>query len=202
MRRVICSMGTSLDGYIVDADGEFAWSKPDEELFAFVTEEIRHVDAFVLGRRLYQTMLYWENVDQLPGLSEAELVWARLWQALPKVVFSTTLTSVRGNTRLARRGLAEEIERLRAEPGDGDIAVGGAHLAAQAAELGVIDEYRIRVHPVLVGGGVPFFPRNERHVDLELKESRVFGSGVVYQRYRVTRQGPAARKPRDAGREA
>ena len=103
------------------------------------------------------------------------------------MVFSTTLSEVQGNARLASRGLAEEIALLRNEPGDGDIAIGGAALAAEAAALDLIDEYRIQVLPLLVGGGTPFFAQQERHVDLELIESRTFGSGVVRLRYRVVR---------------
>ena len=116
-----------------------------------------------------------------------EREFAAIWKALPRVVFSTTLSAVQGNARLASGGLAEEIERLRAEPGEGDIAIGGAALAAEAAALGLIDEYRARVCPVLVGGGIPFFPRRERRVDLELVETRTFSSRVVYLRYRVAR---------------
>jgi len=103
------------------------------------------------------------------------------------VVFSTTLSAVQGNARLASGGLAEEIIRLRAEPREDDIAIGGATLAAEAAELGLIDEYRAMVYPVLVGGGTAFFPRRERRVDLELVETRTFSSSVVYLRYRVVR---------------
>jgi dihydrofolate reductase len=180
-------MGLSLDGYIVDAEGGFGWTEPDEDLFSFVTDEIREVGVILLGRRLYETMLFWETADQDPELSEAMLVWAHLWNALPKVVFSTTLRQVVGNARLASAGLAEEIERLRSEPGEGYIAIGGATLAAQAARLGLIDEYRARVYPVLVGGGVPFFDHRERRVDLELIETRSFRTGVVYLHHRVVR---------------
>ena len=102
-------------------------------------------------------------------------------------MFSTTLSAVEGNARLASGGLAEEIGRLRAEAGNGDIAIGGATLAAEAAALGLIDEYRAMVHPVLVGGGIPYFPHSERRVDLELVETRTFSSNVVYLRYRVAR---------------
>jgi dihydrofolate reductase len=131
-------------------------------------------------------MLYWETADQDPSLDDSELEWASLWKPLPKVVFSTTLSAVQGNARLASGGLAEEIERLRAEP-DGDIAIGGATLAAEAAALDLIDEYRAMVYPVLVGGGIPFFPQRERRVDLDLVETRTFSSRVVYLRYRVAR---------------
>jgi dihydrofolate reductase len=187
MRSVTYSMNVSLDGYIVGPDGGFDWTEPDEELFRFVTDEIRGLDVYLLGRRLYETMLYWETADQDPALSESRLEWASIWKPLPKVVFSTTLSAVKGNARLASYDLAEEIERLRAEPGEGDIAIGGATLAAEAAALDLIDEYRARVCPLLVGGGIPFFPRRERRVDLELVETRAFGSGVVYLRHRVAR---------------
>jgi dihydrofolate reductase len=187
MRGVTYSMGVSLDGYIVGPGGDFDWTAPDEEVFRFVTDEIREVGVHLLGRRLYETMLYWETADQDPSLDDSMLQWAALWKPLPKVVFSTTLSAVRGNARLASGGLGEEIERLRAEPGKGDIAIGGATLAAEAAALGLIDEYRARVYPVLVGGGIPFFPQHERRVDLELVETRTFNSKVVHLRYRVAR---------------
>jgi len=185
VRGVTYSMGISFDGYVVGPDGDFGWTAPDEELFRFVTDEVREVGVHLLGRRLYETMLYWETADQDPSLDDSMLEWAAIWRPLPKVVFSTTLSAVQGTARLASGTLAEEIERLRAEPGEGNIAIGGATLAAQAAALGLIDEYRARVHPVLVGGGVPFFPRCERRVDLELVESRTFSSGVLYLRYRM-----------------
>ena len=187
MRTVTYSMGVSLDGYIVGPDGEFAWTAPDEEVFRSHIDEIREVGVHLLGRRLYETMLYWETADEDPSLDAAMLEWAALWKPHPKVVFSTTLAAVQGHARLASGGLAEEIERLRAEPAEGDIAIGGATLAHEAAALGLIDEYRARLYPVLVGGGIPFFPQRERRVDLELVETRTFSSSVVYLRYRVTR---------------
>jgi dihydrofolate reductase len=185
MRSVTYSMNVSLDGYIVGPDGRFDWTAPDAEVFRFWIDEIRQVGVHLLGRRLYETMLYWETAEQEQTLDEAELEWAAIWKALPKVVFSTTLSAVQGNARLVSGGLAEELERLRAEPGQGEIAIGGATLAAEVAAAGLVDEYRAMVYPVLVGGGVPFFPRGERRVDLELVEARSFNSGVVYLRYRV-----------------
>ncbi len=187
MRSVTYSMGVSLDGYIVGPDGGFDWTEPDKEVFRFWIDEIRGVGVHLLGRRLYETMLYWETADQDASLDDTELEWAALWNPLPKVVFSTTLSTVQGNARLASDGLAEEIERLRAEPGEGDIAIGGATLAAEAAASDLIDEYQAMVHPVLVGGGIPFFPQRERRVDLELVETRTFSSKFVYLRYRVAR---------------
>ncbi|HEU4807854.1 MAG TPA: dihydrofolate reductase family protein, partial [Homoserinimonas sp.] len=178
----------SLDGYIVGPDGNFDWTSPDdEEVFRFVTDEIRGVRVYLLGRRLYETMLYWETADQDPSLDDLKREWATIWKSLPKVVFSTTLSTVVGNARLASGGLAEEIEQLRVEPGEGNIAIGGATLAAEAAALGLIDEYLVRVCPLLVGGGVPFFAHEERRVDLKLVETRTFNSGMVYLRYRVSR---------------
>jgi dihydrofolate reductase len=187
MRSVAYSMAVSLDGYIAGPDGRFDWSVPDEEVFRFAIGETRRVGVQLLGRKLYETMLYWETPDQDPSFDDVDREWIAVWRPLPKVVFSTTLTAVQGNARLASGGLAEEIERLRAEPGEGDIAIGGATLAAEAAALDLIDEYRARVYPVLVGGGTPFFPQGERRVDLELVETRTFTSRVVDLRYRVTR---------------
>jgi dihydrofolate reductase len=177
----------SLDGYIVGPDGGFAWTDPDDELFAFAIDQIREVGVHLLGRRLYETMLYWETAAKDPALPAPQVEWASLWNPLPKVVFSSSLAEVDPSARLATGSVAEEIERMRAEPGDGNIAIGGADLAAQVAELDLIDEYRAKVYPVLVGGGVPFFPQAERRVDLELLETRTFPSGVVYLRHRVRR---------------
>ena len=186
MRKVTCSMGVSLDGYIVGPDGSFQWSAPDEELFRFATDEVRQLRVHLLGRRLYESMRYWEAADQ-DALSDLERDFAALWISLPKVVFSSTLTSVVPGYELARGSLAEEVERWRAEPGEGAIGIGGAVLAGEAAGQGLIDEYRLRIHPVLVGGGTPFFPRAERHEDLELLGTRTFGSGVAHLHYRVLR---------------
>jgi len=187
VHAVMVSMGMSLDGFIVGPDGSFEWTAPDEEIFAHHLDGLRTTDAQLMGRRLYETMLYWETADQEPGQTELELEWGARWKRLPKLVFSTTLQEVEGTSRLATGTLAEEIERLRAQPGDGDIAVGGATLAAEAAALGLVDEYRVVVYPVLVGGGIPLFPQRERRVDLELVETRTFDSGPVYLRHRVVR---------------
>lgn len=196
MRKVTYSLGMSADGYIVGPDGRFDWSEPDDEVFRFATDEVRGLHTHLLGRHLYEAMVYWEPADgqdaqqsDAERFDAAETEFAELWRALPKVVFSTTLTQVQGKTRLATGGLREEIERLRAEPGEGDIGIGGATLAAAAATLGLIDEYRVRVYPVFVGGGTPYFPRLPERTHLELLETRPFACGVVYLRYRVARSG-------------
>jgi len=185
MRSVIYSMNSSLDGYIVGPDGRFDWTAPDEEVFRFHTDRANELSAYVMGRRLYETMLVWEDADVALSLPFDTDAWASVWRRLPKVVFSGTLTAVQGNARLATGSLAEEIERLRAEPGDGDIAIGGATLAGEAAELGLIDEFRLIVLPVLVGGGLPYYAPSERRLDLELVETQTFASQAVYLRYRV-----------------
>ncbi|MWB97198.1 dihydrofolate reductase family protein [Agromyces seonyuensis] len=187
MRRVTYSMGCSLDGYISGPDGGFDWGAPSEEEFAFYLDELREADVHLLGRRLYETMVYWESDEHAAEWTDPEREWAVRWREMPKTVFSTTLGSVVGNTRLLDGGLVEEIERLRAEPGDGDIAIGGAGLARAAAEADLIDVYRPRFSPVIVGGGVPYFPQIARRFDLELIATRTFASGMIASDYRVVR---------------
>src|SRR5262249_6201980 len=146
MRNVTFSMGVSLDGYIVGPDGGFDWTAPDPEVFRFWIDEIRAVGVHLMGMRLYETMLYGETAD-LEALGAAEREWGALWNPLPKVVFSTTLSDVRGAARLASGSVRQEIARLRAEPGEGDIAIGGATLAAVAAASDLIDEHPLIRHP-------------------------------------------------------
>jgi dihydrofolate reductase len=185
MAKLIYSMGgMSADGYIAGQDGRFDWTAPDEELHRFHGERVGGLGGHLLGRRLYETMLYWETADHDPAAPAFVREFALTWRALPKVVFSRTLDSVEGtNTTLARDDLPAELASLR-ESVEGDIEVGGAELAGEAARLGLVDEYRLFVHPVAVGGGIPFFPRDHR-IDLELVETRTFSSHVVYLRYRA-----------------
>jgi dihydrofolate reductase len=180
---VVYSIGVSLDGFVAGPGGDIGWAAPDAELHAFHNEQTAELGAHLCGRRLYETMLPWEGEDLLGSPSEEVRAFARLWQALPKVVFSRTLTGVEGNARLATAGPAEEVARLGA-PRGGDVAVGGAGLAATFAVLDLIDEYRLFVSPVVLGGGTPYFPSLSRRMDLELIETRTFGSRVVYLRYR------------------
>jgi dihydrofolate reductase len=183
MRKVIYSMGMSLDGFMAGPGGELDWGAPDEELHRFHNEQTRELGAHFCGRRLYETMVYWETADQDPSAGETQLDFARIWQALPKIVFSKTLEKVEGNTRLATGDIAEEVAKLKEQPGK-DLAVGGAGLAAAFTKLGLIDEYRLFVSPVVLGAGTPYFPALEERIDLELVETRTFGSRVVYLRYR------------------
>ena len=181
MRKLIYSITVSLDGFIAGPDGEIDWSAPDEELHRFHNQRVRETGAQLLGRRLYEVMTYWDTVDEA-SLPEHELEFARIWKDLPKIVFSSTLEKVEGNARLASRGVAEEVAELKAQPGK-DVAVGGAGLASTCMELGLIDEYLLFVSPVVLGGGTPCFPPLDGSIELELVETRTFGSRVVYLRY-------------------
>jgi dihydrofolate reductase len=181
MRKLIYSMSVSLDGFIAGPDGAIDWSVPDEELFRFHHQQVQAIGVHLCGRRLYETMVYWETAEESP-LAVAQVEFAQTWKALPKVVFSTTLKSVVGNTRLARDDVGEEVSRLKEQRGK-DIAVGGAGLARACIKLDLIDEWRLFVSPVLLGGGTPYFPPLEKGINLELIETRTFGSRVVYLRY-------------------
>jgi dihydrofolate reductase len=183
MAKLIYSMGVSVDGFIAGPAGEIDWSAPDAELHRFHNEQTGELGASLLGRRLYEDMLPWETVESNPSADEHMLEFARIWKALPKTVFSTTLERVQGNATLASEGVADEAERFRGAPGR-DVSVGGAGLAATLTRLRLIDEYRMFVSPVVLGGGTPYFPPLEKRIELELLETRIFGSRVVYLRYR------------------
>jgi dihydrofolate reductase len=184
---LIYSMGVSVDGFIADREGAFAWTAPTDEVFRFHLAQVSELGAYLCGRRLYETMLVWETDASLLE-SELGAAFADVWCALPKVVFSRTLGGVQGNARLADAPLAEEIaDALRGT--DKDVAIAGAGLAGAAVELGLVDELRILRHPVVVGGGTPYLPPVTEDIALELLETRTFGSGVVYERY--ARAAPA-----------
>ena len=176
-------MGVSLDGRIAGPQDEGDWTVPDAELHRFHNEQTRELGAHLLGRKLYEVMRYWDTPEATdPGQPEHEIEFARLWRDLPKVVFTHTLKSVEGKARIAERDPGEELAVLR-EQSDRDLAVGGAGLAATFMKLDLIDEYRLFVSPVVLGGGTPFFAEVNRRIDLELVETRTFGSRVVYLRY-------------------
>ncbi|MGE5281667.1 MAG: dihydrofolate reductase family protein [Chloroflexota bacterium] len=178
---LIYSMGVSVDGFIADREGAFGWSVPNEEQFRFHTAQTRELGGFLLGRRLYETMLVWETDPSMRD-SEIEAAFADAWCAIPKVVFSRTLDSVQGNARLAEASLAEEAAAAL-DASDKDVGIGGAGLGAAAVELGLVDELRMFRNPVVVGGGTPFLPPVTEDVRLDLLETRVFGSRVIYERY-------------------
>jgi dihydrofolate reductase len=183
MRLLIYSMGVSLDGYIAGPRGEGGWAAPDAELHRFHNEQTRELDLHLLGRRLYKVMTYWETAEERnPSAPEYELEFARIWKRLPKVVYSSSLETVEGNTRLSHGDPVPEVKALKEQDG-GPIAVGGATLAATLTAHGLVDEYRLFVSPIVLGGGKRFFA-GDTHIDLELVETRTFGSRVVYLRYR------------------
>ncbi|MGH2859523.1 MAG: dihydrofolate reductase family protein [Solirubrobacteraceae bacterium] len=184
---LIYSMSVSVDGFITDRDGGLGWTVPDDELFGFHLERVRELGCHLCGRRLYETMSVWETD---PSLRDTELhaEFADVWCALPKIVFSRTLAGVHGHARLAKAPLAEEVTAALATT-DKDVEIGGAGLAAAAIELGLVDELRMFRNPIILGGGTPFLPPVIEEVPLELIETRTFGSRVIYERYRLIRDG-------------
>jgi dihydrofolate reductase len=179
---LIYSMSVSVDGFIADREGAFEWGAPSDELFRFHTALVSELGGYLLGRRLYETMLVWETDPSMRD-NELKAAFADVWCALPKVVFSHTLDGVEGNARLAEASLAEEIAAAL-DASDKNVSIGGAGLAAQAIELGLVDELRIFRYPVVVGGGTPFLPPVTDYFPLDLIETRTFGSRVIYERYR------------------
>jgi dihydrofolate reductase len=188
MRPVIYSMSVSLDGFIAGPDGDIGFTVPDEELFRFHVGQARRIGVELMGRGLYEDMLVWEDAEPT-RFGADELEFARIWNAIPKVVFSTTLEAVKGNARLAGADVAGEVAGLKEAPGEGVVSVGGAGLASTLIRLDLIDEYRLFVIPVVLGGGTPYFPPLGRQLELELAETRTFGSRVVYLRYLRSRRG-------------
>ena len=178
---LIYSMSVSVDGFVADREGGFGWTAPSEELFRFHLAQVGELGGYLLGRRLYETMLVWETDPSLRS-NESGAAFADVWCAIPKVVFSRTLDSVQGNARLAEGSVAEEIAAALGAT-DTDVSVGGAGLAAQAFELGLVDELRMFRYPVVVGGGTPYLPPVTQHVPFDLVETRTFGSRVIYERY-------------------
>jgi dihydrofolate reductase len=183
MRKLIYSMGVSLDGFIAGPNGEIDWTAPDDELHRFHNEQTRELGTHLIGRGLYEDMLPWETADRAPSASEVTVEFARIWQALEKIVFSTTREAVKGNSQLATGDVAEAVEALKQRPGK-DLAVGGARLASHLIERNLIDEYRQFVSPVVLGGGTRYFPARQERINLELVETRTFASRVVYLRHR------------------
>jgi dihydrofolate reductase len=181
MSILIYSMSVSVDGFIADREGAFGWTVPNEQQFRFHIAQTRELGGFLLGRRLYETMLVWETDPSMRD-SELDAAFADAWCATPKVVFSRTLDSVQGNARLAEASVAEEAAAAL-DATDKDVGIGGAGLAAMAIELGLVDELRIFRNPVAVGGGTPFLPPVTEEVPLDLVETRTFGSRVIYERY-------------------
>jgi dihydrofolate reductase len=177
---LVYSVIASLDGYTADAEGKFDWAEPDEEVFAFLNDLERGIGTYLYGRRMYETLVYWETVP-LAGQSEVTRDYTEIWRAADKIVYSTTLRAASSaRTRIEPRFDPEAVRALKQR---GEVSVGGPGLAASAMRAGLVDEYQVFVTPVVVGGGTSVFPDGLR-AGLDLVDQRRFASGVVYLRYR------------------
>ena len=182
--KVIYLMNSSLDGFVEGPDGKFDWIVPDEEVHRFHGQQALGMGALLYGRRMYETMAVWQTMDSDLSLPDYMLEFARIWKTKPKVIFSKTIKAVGANCRLAQGSIVEEVAALKMELG-GDFGVSGPGIAAEMARLRLIDEYRIVVYPIIVGGGKSYFPKLESPVRLELLESRNFMCGATYLRYQA-----------------
>ena len=182
MSKLIYSAITSLDGYVADADGSFDWAAPDAEVHAFVNELERPVGTNLYGRRMYETMVYWETAaDQSPVAQD----FATIWRAADKIVYSRTLPEVTSaRTRLKRDFDVAAVQQLK-DAADADISIGGAELAGQALEAGLVDEIHLFLTPTIVGGGKRALSDGLR-VQLTLVDEHRFGSGVIHLHYGVS----------------
>ena len=184
MAPLIYTTNVSLDGFIEDDRGSFDFTEPDDAVFVFITDLEREASTYLYGRRLYEAMAVWETDPRLSAQSALMADFATMWQAADKVVYSTTLEGVvTAKTRLERSFDADPVRSMKAS-GTGHLTIGGANLAEEAFAAGLIDECRLFVAPVVVGGGKPALPRGRR-VDLELIDEQRFSGGTIYLRYRV-----------------
>src|SRR4051812_1654565 len=198
MGKLIYLMNVSLDGFAETPDHGLDWATVDDELHTWFNDHARQMDASLYGRRLYEVMAaYWPTAESDPEATGPMLEFARIWNATPRVVFPNTLESVDFNSRLATGDIVEELAKLRAEV-DGDIEVGGPTLAAQFIERGLVDEYRLIVHPVVLGDGLPYFPRLDRPLGLRLVGTQTPSSRAGYLRFAPARRARAT-APRRGG---
>ena len=184
MSTLIYSAITSLDGYVADTEGTFDWAAPDEEVHAFVNDLERPIGTYLYGRRMYDTMVYWETAHTLADQRDVFRDFTEIWQAADKIVYSRTLEAVSSaRTRIERAFDPQTIRQMKARAGR-DITVGGPHLAAQAITTGLVDELQLFLTPIVVGDGNRSLPTNVR-LHLELLDEHRFGNGVVYLHYRI-----------------
>jgi dihydrofolate reductase len=184
MAKLIYSAITSLDGYVADKDGNFDWAAPDDDVHRFVNDLERPIGTYLYGRRMYEVMKFWETAHSLPDQASVTGDYAEIWQAADKIVYSRTLeATTTARTRLQREFDTEAVRQMKASA-EQDLSVGGPELAAQAIKAGLVDEYHLFLHPIVVGGGNPSLP-NDVRVKLELTDQRRFGSGVVHLHYRI-----------------
>lgn len=183
MGKLVYLMNVSVDGFVETSDHGLEWSRVDDELHTWFTEQTRATDAMLYGRRLYELMTaHWPFVADDPDATPVTLEFGRAWNATPRFVFSTTLKSVEWNSRLVHASVEEALAAIRAEFA-GELAVAGPTLAAEFIRRDLVDEYRMVVHPAVLGGGTPYFPNLDKPLDLELIDTRRFESGAVYLGY-------------------
>lgn len=191
MRKIILMMSVSLDGFVEGPDRQIDWHRVDDELHSHFNEQLTAMGAFLDGRVTYELMAgFWPTADTDPASTGPMVEFARIWRDMPKIVYSRTLERADWNTTVVRDVVVEEVLELKAQPG-GDLALGGADLAAAFMRHDLIDEYRLYVHPVIIGRGKPLFRAPDVTIDLWLAETRTFGNGVVLLRYQRTDPGVA-----------
>jgi len=182
LRKLIYFTMASVDGFMDRPDRNLDWVIIDEELHTYINNLERGIGGYLYGRRMYEIMeAYWPTADTQSNLA-FEVEFARIYKKIPKIVFSKTLERVEGNARLVRENVVEAVTSLKEQPGN-DLEVGGANLASTLIQAGLIDEYRIFVHPVILGAGTPMFPALDAATQLRLVETHLFRSGVVFLRY-------------------
>lgn len=186
MRKIVLQSSVSLDGYIEGPNRELDWHLIDGELHQHFNQQLAAMGAFLMGRTMYELMAgFWPTADQDPAAPGVVVEFAGIWREMPKLVYSRTLEHADWNSTIVREVVPEEVEELKARPG-GDLSIGGADLTAAFMRHGLIDEYWIYVHPVVIGGGKPLFPQGTDMTSLRLAETRAFGNGVVLLRYQST----------------
>ena len=183
MRKIVLMMSVSVDGFFEGRDGQLDWHLVDDELHTHFNEQLGAMAAFLNGRVSYEMMAeFWPTADADPDTPGPMVEFARIWRDMPKLVFSRTLERADWNAVVLRDVVPEQIRELKEQPG-GDMALGGADLAASFQRHDLIDEYRLYVHPVVLGQGRPLFPPSDTRISLQLAETRTFGNGVVLLRY-------------------
>lgn len=183
MSKIVLMMNISLDGYIEGPDHDISWHRVDEEMHQHFNGVVRQYDALLTGRRTYELMAgYWSTADADPNITPVGAEFARIWRGIPKVVYSRTLQWADWNATVVRDVVPEEVRALK-ERSLGDLGLGGARLAGEFLRLGLVDEYRIYVHPVIVGHGTRLFPQADLSASLHLLDSRSFGNGVEFLHY-------------------
>ncbi|MGQ0608678.1 MAG: dihydrofolate reductase family protein [Chloroflexota bacterium] len=183
MGKLIYSLNVSLDGYSAAPDGGLEWALVDDELHAWFNDMVRSLDASLYGRRMYEVMAaYWPTGEEDPSATESMREFSRIWKPMPKIVFSSSLEHVEHNSRLVRGDVGAVLDGLRREF-DGDIDVGGPNLAGQFVRRGLVDEYRLVIHPVVLGAGTPFWPEVDPPLRLRLSDTSTLASGAEIRSY-------------------